>query len=396
MSVRKRIWATSKREQRESWMVLYRDGTGQRCQETFDRKKDADARQAEIKVNMRKGTHVAPSKSPLVSVAAGSWLRSAESSGLERSTQDQYRQHVELHIVPLVGHLRLVDLTPQKVREFEDRLRELKRSRSMIRKLMTSLGSIIADAQEQGLAAHNAVRDLRRNRKKGKDQRAERREKGKLKIGVDIPTDSDVSRILSHAEGRWRPLLLTAIFTGLRASELRGLRWADVDLKRSELHIRQRADRYNDIGKPKSESSERVVPFGKVVSNTLREWKLACPRSDLDLVFPNGVGKIESLANIINRGLIPTQIAAGVVTKAGKAKYTGMHCLRHFYASWLINLAEDGGQGLPPKVVQERMGHSSITLTMDRYGHLFPRGDDNQKTDEAKLRLVRRGSINAA
>jgi integrase len=150
------------------------------------------------------------------------------------------------------------------------------------------------------------------------------------------------------------------------------------------------------IGKPKSESSERVVPFGKVVSNTLREWKLACPRSDLDLVFPNGVGKIESLANIINRGLIPTQIAAGVVTKAGKAKYTGMHCLRHFYASWLINLAEDGGQGLPPKVVQERMGHSSITLTMDRYGHLFPRGDDNQKTDEAELRLVRRGSINAA
>ena len=337
MSVRKRIWTTNKGEQREAWMVLYRDAKGHRCQETFDRKKDADARQAEIRVDMRKGTYVAPSKSPLVSAAAEAWLRSAEASGLERSTQAQYRQHVELHIVPLIGRLKLVDLTPQEVRKFEDRLRELKRSRPMIRKVMTSLGTILADAQEQGLAARNAVRELRRNRKKGKDHRAEKREKGKLKVGVDIPTGEEVTRIISSAQGRWRPLLITAVFTGLRASELRGIRWGDVDLKRGELHVRQRADRYNDIGKPKSEAGERVVPFGKVVSNTLREWKLVCPKSDLDLVFPNGVGKIESHANIINRGLIPAQREARVVSKQRKAKYTGMHSLRHFYASWLIN-----------------------------------------------------------
>ena len=54
------------------------------------------------------------------------------------------------------------------------------------------------------------------------------------------------------------------------------------------------------------------MPFGKFVANTLKEWKFACPKSDVDLVFPNGVGKIELLANIINRGLIPAQIAAGV------------------------------------------------------------------------------------
>ena len=70
-----------------------------------------------------------------------------------------------------------------------------------------------------------------------------------------------------------------AIFTGLRASELRGLRWKDVDLKASELHVRQRADRFNEIGKPKSAAGERVVPFGKFVANTLKEWKLACPRA---------------------------------------------------------------------------------------------------------------------
>jgi integrase len=85
-----------------------------------------------------------------------------------------------------------------------------------------------------------------------------------------------------------------------------------------------------------------VVPFGKFVAHTLREWKLACPKGHLDLVFPNGVGKIESLANIINRGLVPAQVAAGVVVE-GRAKYTGLHSLRHFYASWCINRPAGGG-----------------------------------------------------
>src|SRR5262249_13196804 len=57
-------------------------------------------------------------------------------------------------------------------------------------------------------------------------------------------------------------------------------------------------------------------------------------------------------------------------------KYTGVHALRHFYASWCINPLDRGGQGLPPKVVQTRLGHSSIAMTMDTYGHLFPPGDD--------------------
>ena len=153
---------------------------------------------------------------------------------------------------------------------------------------------------------------------------------------------------------------------------------------------RQRADRFNEIGEPKSNAGHRTVPFGKIVANALKEWKLTCPKVEgkLGLVFPNGLGKVESLANIINRGLVPPQTAAGVVTPEGKAKYTGMHALRHFYASWLINREEDGGQALPPKVVQERLGHASITMTYDRYGHLFPRGDDAAKIDAAELKLV--------
>ena len=181
-------------------------------------------------------------------------------------------------------------------------------------------------------------------------------------------------------------MLVVAAFTGLRASELRGLRWKDVDPKKHELHVRQRADRYNEIGPPKSAAAHRTVPFGPFVANTLKEWKLASPAGEL--VFPNGAGNVESLGNIINRGLIPANVAAGPTGKAGKGKYTGMHCLRHFYASWLINPKDQGGQGLPPKVVQERMGHASITMTMDRYGHLFPRGDDLEAIAEAENALM--------
>src|SRR5262249_27784989 len=160
------------------------------------------------------------------------------------------------------------------------------------------------------------------------------------------------------------------------------LRWSDVDLKKRELHVRQRADRYNVIGKPKSESGERMVPLPPLVLNALREWKLACPQSKFDLVFPTGAGHIEYHSNIVTRALMPVQLAAGVTGKDGSAKYTGLHALRHFYASWCINRRKDGGLELPGKVVQERLGHSSIVVTMDTYGHLFPRGDDSEELAE--------------
>jgi integrase len=211
------------------------------------------------------------------------------------------------------------------------------------------------------------VRSLRR-RRRSKEARIEGRQRGKLKVGVDLPSPDEIRTLISHLDGRWRPLLLTAIFSGLRASELRGLRWSDVDLKRGEIHVRQRADRFRQIGPPKSEAGERTIPIAPMLTNTLREWKLICPKGKQDLVFPNGAGNVETHANIIERALIPVQLAAGIKTSDGKAKYTGMHSLRHFYASWCINRRVDGGLELPLKVVQARLGHASIQMTADRYG----------------------------
>ena len=129
--------------------------------------------------------------------------------------------------------------------------------------------------------------------------------------------------MLAAADGRWRSLLLTAVFTGLRSSELRGLTWADVDLEKAVIHVRQRADQWGTIGSPKSEAGHRTIPMAPPVLKALKEWKLACPKAGatpdspgrLWLVFPNGQGKAESHSNIINRGLDPIQVKAGVTTR---------------------------------------------------------------------------------
>jgi integrase len=252
-------------------------------------------------------------------------------------------------------------------------------SRAQAKKVLVSFKSLLKDAQRRGHVAQNVAL--------GVSIKRDGRDKSKLKVGVDIPTPDEINRIIHAATGRMRPLLIVAILTGLRSSELRGLRWADVDLKGGELYVRQRADRYNEMGKPKSEAGERVIPLGPHVVNTLREWRLACPKGELDLALPNALGKIWNHAGIA-RAMIRTVAEAGVVDAEGEAKYTGLHALRHFYASWLINRKRDGGLELPAKIVQARMGHSSINLTMDVYGHLFPGSDDGSELAEAERALL--------
>ena len=367
MSVRKRRWKTRSKEWKEAWIVDYVDQEDHRHIQTFKRKKDADAYAAQIGVDIRAGMHIPVSKSIIVAQAAADWMKSVELEGREASTLAQYRQHAR-HITERIGNHKLASLTTPRLNAFRDDLLATM-TRAMSRKVLASLKSLLRDAQRRGNVAQNVALGVK---KIDADKRAE----GRLEVGVDIPTTDEVKAIIAAA-GHSKPLLLTAIFTGLRSSELRGLRWQDVDFKSGELHVHQRADRYNEIGKPKSKAGDRTVPLGPLVLNVLREWKLACPKGEFCLVFPTTGGRIGRHNNIV-RALKSTVVAAGL-TKGGKPKYTGLHALRHFYASWCINPLDRGGQGLPPKVVQVRLGHSSIVMTMDTYGHLFPPGDDADK-----------------
>lgn len=392
MSVRKRRWKTKVGEEREGWLADYRDQAGRRHQKLFARKKDADAFLSQAKVEVRAGIHTSESQSPTVAQAAALWLSDREANGLERATLAQYRQHVDLHINPVIGSVKLSKLTTPMVVDFREVLRSgdaalghsgRPRSPALIRKILTSLGSLISHAKESGkIAGSNPIRELARTRRAGGENGRD-----KLEIGRDIPSRDEIKRLLEVIPSDQQPILMVAIFCGLRASELRGLRWSDVDLKFGEIHVRQRADRYCKIGPPKSRAGNRKLPVPPRVLKRLKEWKLVCPIGAAALVFPSPSGLVQHHSNIVRQILNPVLKASGIVNSDGVPKH-GLHSLRHFFASWLINRTRDGGREMPLKAVQVLMGHSSITITADRYGHLFPRGDDAAELANAERALL--------
>jgi integrase len=366
MSVRKRIWTTPKGEQKEAWVVDYADLSGTRRQQTFDKKRDADAYHDKVKNEVRAGIHTPISSSPTIAKAGELWLERADEDELERGTRAQYSQHLNLHIVPLIGEVKLGQLTVPMVRGFETSLAKAGRSRIMVRKILTSLGSILADAQERGLVAQNVVSNLRRNRKR-RGKGTEQRQQGKLEIGIDIPTPDEIRRIIPHLTIH-RSTILTAIFAGLRASELRGQGWPDITLKGAIIRVRQRTDRYGETGPVKSLAGNRPVPLPPLLLNALREWKLACPKSKLGLAFPNADGSAASWKDIVEKGFHPAQVVAGVVDAQGKAKYRGLHALRHFYASW----PQSEGGRRPRAPAQERVRADGTRLDPNHRRPLRP------------------------
>lgn len=377
------------------WQASYVDGAGKRRAKLFDRKSDGEAWLVDVRHDVARGVHTPGSVSPTVKEAAALWVKRCNEKGLEPMTVKGYEEHVDLHIVPFIGAKKLSEITVPAVNAFADQLRDAGRSAEMVKRVVRSLGGIFKEARRRGLASTAPTSGIELDLPDRDDPRPV------------IPTKAELQAIIAGAAGRWRPVILVAIFCGLRASELRGLRWADVDFEARQLSLTQRADASHRIGKLKSKAGYRSVPCPPIVINALREWKLICPKRDtgkkdangdpvkvLELVFPNGLGKVESHSNLVERGLDPILIAAGlsetrpVLDAAGKprvivsGKY-GMHALRHACASLWI----EGGYN--PKQIQKLMGHSSIKVTFDVYGHLFADAEADQKAAEAlQVRLL--------
>ena len=381
MSVRKRTWVSGG-EEKSAWIVDYFDQDRVRRQETFARKKEAEARAIEVGHELREGIHTPRAASITVAEVAILWIEASRLHGHERSTLEQHRGHIDHHIIPLIGRARLADLSTPRVQRFADDLLTRPKadgsdetlSRSTARKVLSSLKSLIKHAQRQGQIAKNPAQPV--------GIRVPTRGTVKLKAGRDFPDKREINTILQAASGRWRPLIITAVFTGLRASELRGLAWSAVDFNKRMITVRQRADEWGTIAMPKSHAGQREVPMSPAVCNTLKEWKLGCPRGDLDLVFPNTLGRVEALTNITQRAWHPLQREAGLVDESGEPLFN-FHALRHFAASLWIEL------GFSPKRLQTLLGHSSIQMTFDRYGHLFPSAeDDHERFARGEIGLV--------
>src|SRR5258708_36287638 len=160
---------------------------GDRHIETFERKKDADARHATVKVNVRQGVHIAPSKSITVAEAAEGWIKRVESEGRERATIREHRQHLDLHILPRIGRVKLANLTPTRVEAFRDDLLA-KRSRQLSRKVLISFKSLLKAAKFAHVAAHVSIR-------------TDKRGKRQLEPSVDFPTTGQIKRLIQAAGG---------------------------------------------------------------------------------------------------------------------------------------------------------------------------------------------------
>jgi integrase len=402
MSVRKRKWTTAKGEAKTAWVVDYKDQNGVRALRTFEKKGEAIEFETTMRGEVRDKKHVVRSKSLTVAEAGEEWIKAVKSGRRERgpaeaSTLRQYRQHFDDYIKPQLGSVKLSDLSKADVKKFRtDILAKL--SRATARKVLGSLKGILSEMLDQDQVAVNVASTI----KIGLGE-------GRHKEEVVVPTVSDIKAIRSklaelatQSNRRWaaawvrrRVLIETAIHTGMRASELRGLPWDAVDLKAGTIDIRQRADERGKIGPPKSAAGKRTIWIPVELVTLLREWKMQA--GNHALVFAAESGEPQSLANIFNRAWKPIQLEAGVCEPKRdengdiirdnegrpimEPRYN-FHTLRHYHASALIAAGTDF------KEIQTEMGHSSIKITIDLYGHPLEGEDANRLRKERAERLA--------
>ena len=209
--VRKRTWET-KTGERVAWVADYfapaADGKKRRHTKTFKTRREANAWLAHTVVEIKQGVHTPAHRSPSVIEAGEAWIAQAQCDGLERSTVVQYRQLLDLHIRPYLGHVKLAELSVAAVQSFRGVLTKQGRSRVMADRVVSALGSIIAEAMTTGKVARNVVREAATQNKRR--ARVEKRHANRLEVGVDIPTKDEIRAMLEHA-GRWRPLVVTGV-----------------------------------------------------------------------------------------------------------------------------------------------------------------------------------------
>jgi integrase len=205
------------------WRASYTDGGGIRRKKQFARKSDAEAWLVETCHDVARGVHTPGSISPKVKEAGALWIKRCREKQLEAMTIKGYEEHLELHIYPLIGDKKLSDLTVPACNTFADDLREAGLSAAMIKKVVRSLGSIFKEARRRGRS--NAAPTI------GLDLDLPERDDPRPIIPTKAELQAIIAGAATHNHKIWRALSLVAVFCGLRASEFRGLRWADVDFE---------------------------------------------------------------------------------------------------------------------------------------------------------------------
>lgn len=184
---------------------------------------------------------------------------------------------------------------------------------------------------------------------------------------AESPHRSHDGNIISN---NYRLLIKTAVFTGMRSGEIRGLQWGDVDWNSKQIHVR-RSWKEGQYHAPKTQASIRRIDIQEFLINDLRKWRLECPKGPDDLIFPNLAGNPMSAGNLLQRGFYPALRRAGL-------RKIRFHDLRHTFASLLIANGEDIVR------VSRLLGHASPVITLKVYSHMLPKehyGSANRLAD---------------
>ena len=301
------------------------------------------------------------------------WLENTARGSVRPSTYESYARLVRLHIVPSIGKLRLARLSPRHLTVLYREVMDKGLSPRTAQYIHAVLHRALRQAVRWNMIARNPADLVDAPRPRRKE--------------ITPLTPEQVRALLESAQGdRYEALYVLAVTTGLRLGELLGLKWTDVDWESGEIRVRRTLLRTANglLQQPTKSGKGRVVKLPTLAVDALRRHRTRQSEErsvagqawdDQGLIFPNQIGRPTDRQNLVRRSF------KRLLAKAGLPDIR-FHDLRHTSATLLL------AQGVHPKVVQERLGHSNISVTLDIYSHVLP---DLQKEAADQLDRVLAG-----
>lgn len=358
------------------WRARYRDAEGKQHEKRFEKRFEAQAWIDEVTTAIVTGKYVQPKAGKIkFREFADSWL----DDRIQRdATEELYRSHLERHVYPVIGDMRLDEILTETIRRFVKGLHEgVKGERNALAPATTSVVyTVVATVFREAVRAKR-IAETPCVRIKLPEV---------TKTRVRPASTEQVQALADSVPAELRALVILAAGAGLRQGELFGL-------TRDRLHLgddphvvvdRQLVTRpggATEFAKLKTDASVRTVPLPRVVVDALRVHIEAQGTGARALLFTlEGKGYTRQRFGHIWR---PIAQEVGLTTETG----TGVHALRHYYASLLIRYGES------VKTVQARLGHKSATETLDTYGHMWADSDDRTRAAIDTVLLAPVGAV---
>ena len=335
--------------------------------ETFHgNKRDAQTRLSEIITDIQRGEHVNPSAVPL-RLFLLDWLAAIEPT-VAAKTHERYGELVKLHVIPALGHHTLKGLRPRHIQQFYSaclltgRRQAVEGKPGLSPRTVLHLHRVLRRALQTALRWQLVPRNPCDAVDPPKVEDAEMR----------IFTRDEINRILAAAAGSiWYMPCLLALYTGMRRGEILALRWTDVDIESGVVYVRRSLSQTAKglaFKQPKS-GRGRQIDVPQDLTEALQKHRISQAEERKGAATVTNVDNGDLVCCYEDgRPIVPDGFSTrfvGLLTRAGVDRVP-FHAFRHTHASELLT------QGVHPKVVQERLGHASIAITMNRYSHVVP------------------------